>query len=132
MTLIKETSLGPSMASSAIEAITRRKGKEKENMMKTVEIKYVEEFLDKLKKQAIRKAELYDGMGTADRTDKVSNVDFFLRCAIEALGEIASAITRDRWELAKAECTDVAHTMILLSLAIETHQGKLDFEEDEK
>jgi hypothetical protein len=84
------------------------------------EIEFIDKFVEWLKQQAIRKAELYDGIKVANRID--SNVDFFVRYAIEELGEVSAAITRDRFELAKSECIDLAHIAMLIALAIERNE----------
>lgn len=68
----------------------------------------LEEFLEWIARQAVRKDELYDGVQNARQLDEV------MRFTIEELGEVSSAITRERWELAKAECVDLAHCAFLL------------------
>jgi len=80
----------------------------------------LDEFLAMLQRQAVEKAKLYDGAetftGFAQRENIVpsSQVDFGVRLAAEELGEIASAITRNRRSLARAECIDLAHCAFLL------------------
>jgi NTP pyrophosphatase (non-canonical NTP hydrolase) len=66
-----------------------------------------------LANHGLKKRKLYDG------ADKPMGVDQALRYTTEELGEVASAITRERWELAKQECLDVAHAAMLLAFAIE-------------
>jgi hypothetical protein len=88
--------------------------------------KYVmneKEFMDAFARlivaQAMRKAELYDGIQMAGRGGKGS-VLFFLGCATEEIGEVASAIMRKRLALAFSECIDLAHTAMLVAYAIYT------------
>lgn len=78
---------------------------------------FIETFVNKLKHHAIHKAKLHDGVEIAGRGNG-DNIDFFLRCATEELGEVASAITRKRYSLAEEECIDLAHTALLIALAI--------------
>ena len=70
------------------------------------------EFCNKLKKQADRKKELYDGYNNSieNKVDSSYTMIFL----IEELGEIASAIIRERPEAARAECIDLAHCAFLL------------------
>ena len=84
---------------------------------------FIVEFVNKLDAHAKRKATLYDGIETANRREDDMSIDFFLRCAIEELGEVASAITRERWQLAFEECIDVAHTAMLIALAIRKNKN---------
>lgn len=80
----------------------------------------LDEFLSILNAHAHEKAKLYDGMSFKERENQTSDpVDFGLRLATEELGEIASAITRNRYNLAQCECIDLAHTAFLLWLALD-------------
>jgi len=73
---------------------------------------HLESFCNELKHQAKRRQQLYDGYNNATGFDKD---DFKLITAmVEELGEIASAIIRERPEAAKAECIDLAHCCFLL------------------
>lgn len=72
----------------------------------------IKEFCILLELQAIRKAQLYDGV------ESDTSVDRRLALATEELGEVASAVTRSRLLLAKAECLDLAHCGMLLWFAI--------------
>lgn len=72
----------------------------------TNELEAAEQFCELLLRQARRKAALYDG------TSRQFAPDAALRLATEELGEIASAITRERTEAARAECIDLAHCCI--------------------
>lgn len=87
------------------------------------ELTFAKKFCEDLLEQAKCKATLYDGVERANRKDNDMSVDFFLRYAIEELGEVSSAITRKRWFLAKAECVDVAHTALLIALALQRKIG---------
>lgn len=86
------------------------------------EIEFVKQFLDDVLRHAKQKAKLYDGADVAGRTNIDMSPDFFLRYAIEELGEVSSAMTRERWQLAIEECIDLAHTAILIALAITTKE----------
>lgn len=72
----------------------------------------IDQFLELLRTQAERKADLYDGTNTA------ITVDECLRYTTEELGEVASAVTRDRTKLAQYECLDLAHCAMLIWLAL--------------
>lgn len=72
----------------------------------------LEYFLQRLGKHTRRKALLYDGINNN------MSVDAALRYATEELGEVATAITRDRYNSAKDECIDLAHCAILIYLAL--------------
>lgn len=76
------------------------------------ELDVFDTFVDKLRHQGLRKCKLYDG------SNKELSVDTTLRYALEELGEISSAITRERFELAECECIDAAHTIFLVYLAL--------------
>ena len=73
---------------------------------------FLKEFFAKIEHHAKRKAKLYDGFNHSTGFDK----DKFKLIAglSEELGEIASAVTRERPEAAKAECIDLAHCVFLL------------------
>lgn len=77
------------------------------------ELQFIDNFLDRLKIHARTKAELFDGIQARRSLDET------VRFAIEELGEVSSAITRHRLELAKAECLDVAHCALLIAFALE-------------
>jgi len=70
------------------------------------------EFIQLLKSQALRKAKAYDG------SNRILPVDVTLRFAIEELGEISTAITRDRYLQAWYECLDLAHCAFLIWIAL--------------
>lgn len=72
-----------------------------------------------VKKQVIAKAKLYDGFNSTDKTDAVFK---HTKSCMEELGEVMSAHTRHRLELAKQECIDVMHSAMNLYLAIENEQ----------
>ncbi len=87
------------------------------------EQEFIVEFTQQLVSQAKHKATLYDGTDNAVG-GRNATPDFFLRFATEELGEVASAITRERWQLAYDECIDVAHAAMLIALVIKNK--KLD------
>ena len=68
----------------------------------------VEDFCKKLKSHAEHKAKLYDG---ADKNAAISQLVMYLA---EEVGEVSSALTRDRPILARYECIDVAHSAFLI------------------
>ena len=76
-------------------------------------------FLDRLRDQAQRKRALYDGVKGTRAVGFRDTPDVWLRFLTEEVGEIAAAITRERWQLAMAECLDVAHCAMLLYLVLE-------------
>lgn len=78
----------------------------------TDELLHIDDFLKKLKVHAERKKQMYDG------SNKTLPVDYCLRFAIEELGEVASAITRNRTTLAEYECVDLAHCAYLIYQAL--------------
>ena len=84
------------------------------------EREFAEQFTVELFKHAKRKATLYDGVERAGRGANNMIPDFFLRCAAEELGEIASALTRERMGLVYYECIDLAHCALLIALAVHT------------
>lgn len=63
-------------------------------------------FLDRLGMQALR-----SGLGCP--TERPTP-DVWLRCACLELGQVAAALSRERYELAAAECIDLAHAAMLL------------------
>ena len=85
---------------------------------KSPKLSYIPTFLYKLQVHANRKALLYDGVEATDRVSE-NNVDFYLRLATEELGEIASAITRERYNLAEEECLDLAHCAMLIAMHLD-------------
>lgn len=74
-------------------------------------------FLQALKLHAQRKAKLYDGI------DRDMPIDTALRYATEELGEVATAISRDRYHSAMDECIDLAHCAFLIFKAISEQKG---------
>lgn len=76
------------------------------------ELEYSKYFTEALSHHAERKFTLYDGINSSHP------IDAALRFASEELGEVATAITRERWMQAEAECIDLAHTAMLVALAI--------------
>lgn len=78
----------------------------------------MDEFIKLLCKQVERKAKLYDGINQTRTTDQ------WLRFSVEELGEVSSALTRERYELAKVECIDLAHAILCLYLAIEIKKNE--------
>lgn len=80
--------------------------------------KKIDDFTKLVVKQIERKAKLYDGFDNVG-TSGLDAVSRFMFSAVEEIGEVSSAITRRRYELAKAECIDVAHSALLLYLAID-------------
>jgi len=69
-------------------------------------------FLDVLKTHGERKAKLYDGININ------MPIDTALRYATEELGEVATAISRDRYHSAMDECIDLAHCAFLIYKSI--------------
>ncbi|MCI0562301.1 MAG: hypothetical protein MN733_27775 [Nitrososphaera sp.] len=82
-------------------------------------IEIVNEFISKLQKHAEYKSRLYDGYN-ANMT-----INHALALSIEESGEVASAVIRERYEVAKAECLDLAHCAILIYITL---HRKLDNE----
>ena len=70
------------------------------------------DFLKRLYIHAQRKAKLYDGI------DRDMPIDTALRYATEELGEVATAISRDRYNSAMDECIDLAHCAFLIYKSI--------------
>ncbi len=77
----------------------------------------IDSFLQILKIHSDRKAKLYDGI------DNNMPIDTALRYAIEELGEVATAISRDRYHSAMDECIDLAHCAFLIYQAISKIQN---------
>ncbi len=78
----------------------------------------IKSFCTQLEKHTKRKANLYDGFNNN------MHPDYALRLATEELGEIASAITRDRLGLAEKECIDLAHCAFLILEALSRIENK--------
>lgn len=74
-------------------------------------------FMAYLTKHIERKKEFYDG---ANEKVKKLDTSYVLALCTEELGEIASALVRNRLHAARYECIDLAHTALLLFLAIES------------
>lgn len=74
-------------------------------------------FLKILETHAQRKAKLYDGIDTD------MPIDTALRYAIEELGEVATALSRDRFHSAMDECVDLAHCSYLIYQALEKREA---------
>ena len=81
----------------------------------------MDEFIKYVTEQIKRKSKLYDGYENVG-TSGLDAISRFMFSVIEEAGEVSSALTRHRYELAKAECIDVAHSALLLYLAIEKDQ----------
>jgi|WetSurMetagenome_2_1015567.scaffolds.fasta_scaffold612527_2 hypothetical protein len=78
----------------------------------------LEEFISRLREHAIKKAKLYDGIDTN------MPIDTALRYTIEELGEVATAVTRDRFHSAMDECIDLAHCSFLTYKSISEKEKK--------
>lgn len=87
----------------------------------SAELEFAQEFCESLLATAKRKFELYDGIQSAGRGTGGMSIDFALKFAIEELGEIASALNRNRLNLAQEECIDLAHCAMLIAFAIKNH-----------
>lgn len=83
-------------------------------------------FIARLRKHAVRKAKLYDGVNNAISADE--GIERWLRYLIEEVGEVASAVNRDRLELARDECVDVAHVAMLMYMALEAKIAEVNHE----
>lgn len=83
--------------------------------------KEIARLLALVEAQIRRKAKLYDGAGSVGGvgTSGPDAIGHFMFSVIEEAGEVSSALTRHRYELARAECIDVCHSALLLYLAIE-------------
>lgn len=81
--------------------------------------KEIERLLKIVEKQIRRKAKLYDGFTSVSDVANLDIVSRFMFSIIEETGEVSSALTRHRYQLAKDECIDIAHSALLLYLAIE-------------
>lgn len=87
----------------------------------STELEFAEKFCNSLLRTAKRKFELYDGIQSAGRGANEISTDYALRFATEELGEIASALNRNRLSLAQEECIDLAHCAMLIAFAIESY-----------
>lgn len=77
-------------------------------------------LLDKIKEKILHKKTLYDGFDQiAHPVYEKDNIKKFMFSVVEEVGEVSSAITRDRMLLARDECIDIIHSAILLYLAID-------------
>jgi hypothetical protein len=81
-------------------------------MLSAEDAKRLKSFLRVLEVHTGNKAKLYDGINAN------MPVDTALRYAIEELGEVATAINRDRFLSALDECIDLAHCAFLIYQAI--------------
>lgn len=91
--------------------------------MNDIEKEQIKIFVSIFERQANRKAEEnYDGM------TNIMSMDKALRLSIEELGEVSTAITRERYISAMYECLDVAHCAFLMWLSIKRQINK-DFPE---
>ena len=70
------------------------------------------DFVEYFTNHALRKAKLYDGMNSEKTLHEL------LVFTIEELGEVASAITRERFHLAAYECVDLAHCAMLIAFRL--------------
>jgi len=75
-------------------------------------------FLDRLGMQALR-GDLTNGCLVYPATP-----DAWLRCACQELGQIAEALGKERYELAAAECLDLAHVAMLLWCSLQPGKGQ--------
>ena len=78
----------------------------------------IDALLALVSQQIKRKAKMYDGLEMMTSTLDGTAISRGMFSVIEEAGEVSSAITRHRYELAQAECIDVAHSALLLYLAI--------------
>ncbi len=86
-------------------------------MLMADEHEVYEEFIEMLTPHRKRKIEKnFDGPNIDMSLDQA------LRLAIEELGEVASAITRDRLVLAKSECIDLAQCAYLIYLSLKRQE----------
>ena len=84
--------------------------------------KRILKFTDDLCRHAVRKRELYDGANKAVRAVSQPGGDTPKNWAglmSEEVGEVWSALNRNRLQLAIAECLDVAHSAMLTAFVIE-------------
>ena len=84
----------------------------------------VDAFMALVSQQIQRKAKMYDGLELMTSTLDGTAITRGMFSVIEEAGEVSSAITRHRYELAQAECIDVAHSALLLYLAIGREMDK--------
>ena len=86
-------------------------------MLMNEEQEIYNEFLELLQPHRKRKIEEhFDGPNVS------MSLDHALRLAIEELGEVASAITRNRFVLAKHECIDLAQCAYLIYVALKRQE----------
>jgi len=78
-------------------------------MAQSEELGFAELFCNRLYAHAERKAKLYDGI---QRTRV--NTHEYVTIMTEELGEVASALIRERIPNVIAECLDLAHTAMLM------------------
>lgn len=81
------------------------------------EIELFDLFAAKLRLRTERKASLYNGV------NRDLSYDCGVRFAREGLCEIVSALACERFELAKAECLDLAHSAFLIYLTLNKKDG---------
>jgi len=86
--------------------------------------KEIERLLNLVEVQIKRKAQLYDGFTTVSDVAGLNTISRFMFSVIEEAGEVSSALTRQRYQLAMDECIDVAHSALLLYLAIESQKNQ--------
>jgi hypothetical protein len=72
----------------------------------------IKDFVERLARHALFKAEQHDGVNA------ILSVDTCLIYLMEETGEVADAVVRKRFELAMAECLDVAHMAMLSYFAL--------------
>ena len=75
-------------------------------------------FCDRLLAHAINKARLYDGLNLDVSPEQC------LQLITEEVGEVASALNRNRRALVKEEAIDVAHTAMLLYISSDNQLEK--------
>lgn len=80
------------------------------------------EILKRVESTLQRKKNLYDGHNTVLENEGEDMIKRFMYSVMEEVGEVCSAIIRDRPEAAKAEIIDVMHSCLLLYIAIEAEQ----------
>lgn len=77
----------------------------------------MDKFIKLVKHDIKRKANLYDGHNSVTGMDK--DIFKMMSSVTEEAGEIASAINRERYELAMSECVNLAQVTFVLFKAIE-------------
>ena len=80
--------------------------------------KDVRAFLERLGMQALRRG-LSNGCPASS-----AQPDAWLRCACQELGQVAEALGRERYELAAAECMDLAQAAMLLWCSLQPGKGQ--------